>query len=298
MSAEALLTQETAVTEMARSLLGDQLAVMAQYRPSLLAEAEATAVHETRKAIRRTFTAFKLFRPFFEPNTFAPYRRQLKKMMRYLGQARDTAVFCQKLQLQIAESGQPLDCLAAYWAGRQVVVDGALCAYLSQPQWAAFWEEYGRFCHTPGLYALPSSDPYAPMAAAHHIPVLIYQRLAGVRAYANWLTDVPLEQLHQLRIQGKELRYTLQFFAPWLGPEIEPVQASLERMQEHLGALQDAYIGLGLLAETEGCETAVASYRAIIEEEITQLLAEFPAIWAEVNSPLWRQKLAAAIGVL
>lgn len=286
------------MAEVARPLLADQLAVMEQHREALLAEAEVTAVHETRKAIRRTFTGFKLFRPFFEPGTLEPYRHGLKKMMRYLGQARDVTVFREKLQGYAEESGENLDCVGAYWAERQAAIDADLCAYMAKPKWEKFWEEYGRFTHTPGLQVLPHPDPYAPMAAAHHIPILIYQRLAGVRAYADRLADAPLERLHMLRIQGKELRYTLQFFAPVMGPEIESVQASLEQMQEHLGALQDAYIGLGLVRKTVGCETAVAICRARKEQEITQLVSTFPAIWQEINSPAWRRDMAAAIAVL
>jgi len=53
-----------------------------------------------------------------------------------------------------------------------------------------------------------------------------------------------------------------------------------------------------LLGATAGCETAVAAYRAVIEGEIKQLAAAFPVIWDEVNSPVWRQNLAAAIAVL
>ncbi|MCA9999570.1 MAG: CHAD domain-containing protein [Anaerolineales bacterium] len=293
-----LFTAETEMAEVARPLLAAQLSIMEQHRPALVAAAEVTAVHETRKAIRRTFTGFKLFRPFFEPGVLEPYRRRLRKMMRYLGAARDTAVFRQKLHLYMEESGDDLACLAAYWEGRQAEIDEALCGYMGKPKREKFWQEYGRFVHTPGLDVLPNPDPFAPMSAAHYVPVLIYQRLAGVRAYANRLENAPLERLHMLRIQGKELRYTLQFFAPLLGPEIEPVQATLERMQEHLGALQDAAIGLKMLAETVGCETAVAAYRAVQAREITQLVAAFPAIWHDVNSPAWRRDLAAAISVL
>ena len=289
---------ETDIAEVGWRLMAEQLAVIEMHLPALLAEAEVTAVHETRKAIRRTFTAFKLFRPFFEPGTLEPYRRQFKKMMRYLGQARDAAVFRHKLQIYSEESGQSLDCLAAYWEEQQAVMDDALCAYMGKPGWAQFWQEYGRFTRTPGLHVLPYPKPDTPRAAAYHIPVLVYQRLAGVRAYSDWLEDAPLERLHRLRIQGKELRYTLQFFAPLLGPEIEPVEAALELMQEHLGALQDANIGLRLLGETAGCETAVAAYRAVIEGEIKHLAAAFPVIWDAVNSPVWRQNLAAAIAVL
>lgn len=294
-----MFTAETDMAETGRRLMAAQLAVMGQYRPSLLAEAEVTAVHETRKAIRRTFTAFKLFRPFFQPQTLEPYRRHLKKMMRYLGESRDTAVFREKLHAHRETTGtEELNCLVDYWQEQQEEINQALCTYMGRPTQNKFWQEYDDFTYTPGLHVLPHPDPYAPMSAAHHIPVLIYQRLAGVRGYADRLEDASLERLHMLRIQGKELRYTLQFFAPVLGPEIGPVEASLERMQEHLGALQDANIGLRLLHETVGCETAVAHYRPVKEREITQLVVSFPAVWDEVNSSTWRQNLAAAIAVL
>ena len=40
-------------------------------------------------------------------------------------------------------------------------------------------------------------------------PVLIYTRLAGVRAYGPLLSTASLEQLHALRIEFKKLRYAL-----------------------------------------------------------------------------------------
>ena len=298
MSEDLLFTAETEMAEVARPLWAGQLAVMEQHRAALLAEAGVTAVHETRKAIRRTFTGVKLFRPFFEPGTLESYRRQFKKMMRRLGQARDTAVFRQSLQAYTEESGQSLACLAAYWQEQQAVVDEAVRNYVRKPKWAMFFEEYGRFTHTPGLYALLKSEPSAPMTAAYHIPLLIEQRVAAVQAYAQQLDGAPLERLHALRIQGKELRYTLQFFAPLLGPELELVLVSLKQMQEHLGVLQDAHTAMRFLAGMEECETAVATYRAVKEQEITQLVTVFPEIWDEMNSTEWQQNLAAAISVL
>ncbi len=279
----------------ARPLLATQLAIMEQHRATLLAEAEATAVHETRKAIRRTFTGFKLFEPFFVPGTLAPYRRRFKKMMRHLGRARDATVFRQKLAVYAAESGENFDCLIDYWQGEQTRLDEVLRAYMGKPKREIFRQEYGRFVHTPGLYENPYTELSESAQAAFHFPLLLRQRIAAVRAYAGQLDNAPLARLHKLRIQGKELRYALQFFAPLLGPEVESVLASLKQMQEHLGDLQDSTVALQLLAEMTGCETAVAHYRAVKEEEITQLVATFPPIWNEVNNAKWQQNLTAAI---
>ena len=298
MSEKLLFTAEMAMVAVARPLLAAQLAIMEQHRAALLAEAEVTAVHETRKAIRRTFTGYKLFEPFFMPGTLAPYRRWFKKMMRHLGRARDATVFRQKLAVYATESGENLDCLIDYWQGQQARLDDVLRMYMAKPKRAEFWQEYGRFVHTPGLYEQPPAELSEPTQAAFHIPLLLKQRVAAVQAYAGQLENAPLARLHKLRIQGKELRYALQFFAPLLGPEVESVLASLKQMQEHLGDLQDSTVALQLLAEMTGCETAVGHYRAVKEQEISQLVATFPAIWNELNNPTWQQNLAAAIEVV
>lgn len=299
MSEAAFFTPKTDIAEVGRRLLAEQLAAMAEYRESLLEKADVTAVHETRKAIRRTSTAFKVFRPFFQPESLEPYRKRLKKMMKYLGRARDTAVFREKLEAYREASGErELDCLIEYWREQQKEADDALREYMGKPKRAEFWEEYEEFAQTAGKDVLKHPDPNVPAIAAHHIPNLIYQRVAGVRAYGDQLAGASAARLHLLRIQGKELRYTLQFFVPLLGLEIESVSAKLEQMQEHLGNLQDNHIGLQLLEETKGCKTAVSLYQRVIEQEIEQLKATFPTIWHEIDNKTWRQDLAAAVANL
>ena len=184
---------------------------------------------------------------------------------------------------------------------QKTAVDANLQQYLGREKWAEFWPQYAEFTGTTGRGAL-ALPPLAPYKARHLIPGLLYERVAGVRAFDDYgrspHTAADLHQMHQIRIQCKELRYAFEFFSPLLGPEIEPVIVVLEQLQDNLGALNDARVALEMLAKTPGRETAVTCYRQEKQAEINRLLAEFPPLWEVLNGIEWRRNLALALAVL
>lgn len=297
---EDQLTDDMPIAELGRQIMAEQFAILVQYDADLRDNTAVPSVHETRKAIRRTFTAIDMFSPYFAPALLADYKRQLKKLMKRLARSRDTAVFINKLQIYAADSAAPLTSLQRYWQGQLSVADANVRLYLARPQWAVFGQEYAAFLAQSGQ-GVRSAEIGAPIRARYLIPILLYRRAAAVRAYDDYLNaeiDLSLKQLHALRIQCKELRYAFQFFTPLLGPEIAPVIAVLEALQLNLGDLNDARVALKRLDATPGRATAVAHYRAFQTNEIVRLLAEFHPLWAKLNAPAWRQNLAAAISVL
>ena len=295
------ISAEMPVAELGRQMLAAQLAVMQLYWPVLQQGPEVTAVHETRKAIRRTYTAVRIFAPYFEPGLLDGYRKRLRKLMKRLAPCRDTAVFLERLQLFAAQSEADLVGLIGHWQEQLTAVDAELQTAVKRPKWAKFWPEYAHFTHTAGRGVRPQPQ-FAPVKAGHLIPGLLYERVAGVRAFDEYgrsrLTAADIHQMHQIRIQCKELRYAFEFFSPLLGPEIEPVIVVLEQLQDNLGALNDARVAIEMLAQVTGMETAVTHYRQEKEAEIERLLAEFPALWAALNGAEWRRNLALALAVL
>ena len=85
------ITPDMLITEAARLIMAEQLAIVYEHLPALRQSADAVAVHESRKAIRRTFTLFKLFTPIFAPHELEPHRQTLRRLMRRLAPCRDTA---------------------------------------------------------------------------------------------------------------------------------------------------------------------------------------------------------------
>lgn len=278
--------------------MSQQLANILFYEEQVRTNAEMTAVHEMRKAIRRTFTCFKLFQPYYEAGTLKPYRRSLRRIMRRLGKSRDLAVFRLKLDDYNRSVNRPLDDLAAYWETRQQIIDRMLMLYLAKPKQQTSIAKYLTFTETPAMGVFMSTDPWAPVKTRHLVPILIYKRIASVRAYDDHLQGATIRQLHRLRIQFKELRYSLQFFASSLGIEIENVLMGLKQSQEHLGDLNDTSVALQLLDETEGLASSVAIYRAYQEKEQNRLVGSFMPVWQKFDQPAWRHDLAAAIATL
>ncbi len=295
---EISLTADEHIAEAGRLMMSQQLARILYYEEGVRANAEMTAVHEMRKAIRRTFTCFRLFRPCFEPGILKPYRRGLRRIMRRLGYSRDLAVIRLKLETYNRLVMLPLDDLAAYWDIRQKDADGITIRYLEETKQQAFFANYRAFAETPGAGVLKATDPWAPVKTRHYVPVMIYQRVAAVRAFVDLLQRATVEQLHRLRILFKELRYSLQFFAPLLGAEIQAVLVSLKQSQEHLGNLNDATVALRFLDEVVGLETSVACYRDFQTKEQEHLVGSFWPVWQRFDQPLWRRDLAEAMATL
>ncbi|MEW5985078.1 MAG: CHAD domain-containing protein [Chloroflexota bacterium] len=292
------------MSEVGRTLMAAQLPKIRSHETALRDEAEVTAVHETRKAIRRLNTAFQLFAPFFEEGALTGYQKRFRKVMRRLGRSRDGAIFLGRLATYLAETELPEADRAAllelqdYWQAQQAPADQELRHYVGRKRYAALLDDFTTFTETAGLLAQSPAQPYAPRLARHHIPIVIYQHVAAARAYGADLDVTELEHLHQLRIESKELRYTLQFFEPVLGPTAAEAIATVQAIQEQLGELNDARVALAMLHQTAGCQEGVAVYRPVVQARVTQLHESFPPVWAQFNDFAWRRDLATAVSVL
>lgn len=293
-----MFTPDTPITEAGRYILAVQLGIILDAETAVL-QADETAVHESRKAIRRTFTAFRLLEPFFREETFDYFRWRLRKVMRRLGRARDMTVFVHKLEhlKQELPSTVAFEAFIAHWQAQKTAADVELRYFMEKPKRQIFWGEYQQFLHTPGARVLPTTT-VQPVKVKHVAPLLIAQRVAAVRAYEDLLNDPQSKHLHQLRIQCKELRYTLEFFAPLLGPEIGDVLVAVKGLQEHLGHINDVHVAVGMVKEVAGMETAVSAYCTAKETELICLVQELPTLWQTFDTIAWRQNLGTAVSVL
>lgn len=302
-----LFSAGATVAEAGRSIMAGQLEQVLEQDALVRKTISVTAVHEMRKAIRALSTALKLFDPFFVPGVLADYRRSLRKIMRRLGQSRDRAVFLDQLNRYIEESAPAtaeeagLRALAAHWQKAKVVADRDVQHYLNQAQRRSFLEELTRFLCSEGESVAARPEPWTATKVRHLAPCLIYERLAAVRAFDDYLDQAPLSEMHRLRIRMKELRYTLQFFEPVMAASAVDAVAIVKQLQEHLGSLNDARIALQLLEET-GAElapaAAVQQYRNVQAENVARLMNDFVPLWHEFDSFAWRHKLATAVAAV
>lgn len=288
---------EMPIAEAGRLIMADQLATIQTHWPALRLAADTIAVHETRKAIRRTFTAFKLFTPFFEPGELESHRATLRRIMRRLAPCRDTAVFRLKLVAYNETAEPPLTELAAHWEARQARYDKELRDYLGRRPVFRRLDRYTALAMTQGKGLPRGKHHAAPLQVGHALPGLLFQRVGAVRAWGALLPTATPSQFHQLRIQFKELRYTLGFFEAVLGPGVEIVELT-RRIQEHLGELNDAVVAVALLDQMKRHRQEAERYRARQQAEVERLTAAFLPLYDEFDRSDVRSRLALSLAHL
>ena len=290
------ITADLSIADAARLMMAEQLAIVYEHLPALRQGADGLAVHETRKAIRRTFTLFKLFAPTFAPKALEPHRRTLRRLMRRLAPCRDLAVFRQKLAASNEAAELPLLGLAQHVEDRQAKADKRLRRYLERPKVHRRLQRYRRFTEKDGA-GLPDGK-VAPLLVRHALPTLVFQRLGAVRAFGDVLPTATAAQFHQLRIQFKELRYTLTFFEDLLGETSGRIIEMTRLVQDHLGLLNDASVATDLLIALDCCPEEVAIYGDYQQAELARLTEAFHPLYAAFDRPDIRQMLALTVASL
>ena len=292
------ITADLPIAEAARLMMAEQLAIVYENLPALQQNADVLAVHETRKAIRRTFTLFKLFAPTFAPAALEPHRRTLRRLMRRLAPCRDLAVFRQKLAAYNETAELPLLVLAQHVEDRQAKADKRLRRYLERPKVHRRLKRYRRFTEKDGTGLPSGNDKATPLLVRHALPTLVFQRLGAVRAFGDVLPTATAAQFHQLRIQFKELRYTLTFFEDLLGETSGQIIEMTRLVQDHLGLLNDASVATARLIALDCCPEEVAIYGDYQQADLARLTEEFHPLYAAFDRPDIRQVLALTLSSL
>lgn len=306
------LEPDDPMAEAARKTLSFHLQQMLYYEPGTRKGEDPEHLHDMRVATRRMRAALRIFEGYLDLKDIAPFVKGLRRTGRMLGTVRDLDVFGEKTEAYLGtlspEQRTALDPLLAVWNRRREVARQEMLAYLDSQRYRQFKEGFGQFLQKPEAGALPAftkTGQPRPHRLRHVVPLIIHERFAAVRAYGEWveIPDAPLDQYHRLRIAAKELRYALEFFREVLGPETKTLIGTMKDLQDHLGCLQDAVVACNLLRDfltwgTWGQPTdhsqpwpgtpvlapGVATYLAVRQTEIQNLVKAFPEVWARVQS--------------
>jgi CHAD domain-containing protein len=302
------------MSEAGRKALNFHFRRMLEHEPGTRQGEDIEELHDMRVATRRMRSAFRVFKPFFDPDALRPFLKGLQRTGRALGSVRDLDVFMEKARRYLAgiteEERSNLDPLLAIWQEQRDAAREKMLAHLDSKKYQGFISEFGHFLSTEGAGALPSSSGKpTPMRVDQVVPALIYTRYGVVRGYEDVIENASLETLHALRIDCKRFRYAMEFFREVLGSEVEEVIKETVVVQDHLGDLQDADVACHLLIEFldqwSGKERrdrinigGVTRYLQSKQSELRALVDTFPEIWHHFNRINVRQALAQAISEL
>jgi CHAD domain-containing protein len=238
------LTRDTPVADAARRVLAVRLELVRSKLGLALREADQDVehVHQLRVGTRRAAAALDIFRLCLPEKVWRRGRRTLRRLRRAAGQARDWDVFL--LELTAWRPKQPgrhasgLDFLTGYALARREIGQDALAQ--ASPDYPfdfdRFLAETVASVHRPHLHPEVRTlfDLAQPMLSG------LVDELD--QAAARDLDDY--DNLHQVRIVGKRLRYAMEVFADCFEPAFrERMYPAVEQMQEILGRANDSHVG-------------------------------------------------------
>jgi CHAD domain-containing protein len=282
-------------------------------------------LHDMRVATRRMRAALRVFDGHLDPAALRPIQRGLRHTGRVLGDVRDLDVIHEKTMRYVdslpEERRHELDPLLDAWRVKRDEARGRMLEYLDGDRYRRFTERFAQFLEQPGAGEMPALTERGDVIA-HRVtdvlPAVLYERMGAVWAYTGPLAEpgAPLVRYHRLRISGKFLRYTLEFFEEVLDPDAKPLIKAIKELQDHLGDLQDAVVSSGVLRtfltwgtwerpERSGrieppavVAPGVASYLAFRQQELQRLVDTFPETWQKVNGPWFGRRLADVVAAL
>lgn len=296
--------------EAGRKVLRFHLARMLDREAGARDGSDTEAVHAMRVATRRQRAAWRVFGDAFRAGRTKVHRKRLREVAARLGAVRDLDVLLEaadayRADLPVAEQ-RALEPLLRGWRDHRDDARRLLVRELDSDGHRRWIDDYTEFVRQDGLGVLPVS-PTQPHRVRDTAASRILTSYEGVRAYEPVLRWADVETLHELRIAGKWLRYTLEFVREALGPEAATLIARVTALQDHLGLLNDADVtahmarsflvqNAGELSQLESA--AIARYLVSREKEVARLRRTVGSTWRGVAGVSFRRGLGRTIAGL
>ena len=269
---------------------------------------DTEGVHQMRVAIRRLRALVTAFKAYVDDETFAYLRDELRWMQQQLGPARDLDVFLEETHAPIRARLPSTESLArledaaerlraeAYDQARQAVRDPRYTGLLLRLQ---LWLDTGGWRRpVPAGHDDPADAPVTPFARN-----VLDQRAKKLKKLGKQYRSLSEDDLHEMRIRGKKLRYAGEFFnGLFKRKDTKAYLQALEEIQDRLGAINDAATGQELLdrierrmrADGDGTAEDAANASGLVQgwqvAQIDRELEDFEAVWNRFSKikPFWR----------
>jgi CHAD domain-containing protein len=296
--------------EAGRAVLRLHLARMLARTAGAIEGVDPEEVHAMRVAGRRMRAAWRVFGDAYEPITVRRFRRDLREIGGRLGAVRDLDVLIGILETHVGRRRErertALLPLLGAWRGERETRRLELIETLGSAAFLDFVAEYEAFVATPGMATRPV-EADRPSLVRHRMPATIWTDYAAVWAFDGSFAGGEMATLHQARIAGKWLRYTLEFARAPLEPEAAGLVSRIVAVQDHLGDLHDLHVAAELaraLAADPTVELSRSQQAAIgrfvghLDHRVERLRATAGPTWREVTGASYRRSLGRALARL
>jgi CHAD domain-containing protein len=233
---------------------GHLIEVVRQQSARIRQDAPPEPVHQTRVALRRLRSVFRVFRTATDCAALRAVDTKLREVLTVLGPARDWDVFLGGIIRQVEGAFPGEKRIAALRRAAEAQRRDAYAAVLGMlgaPPWRLLLIEalemlltrpWREGAEQPRLEMLD-----APIASFGRS--VMDRRWQRLRRAGQDFEALSAEALHELRLDGKRLRYAAEVFAPVFGARTgRRFLRRVAALQEGLGLANDAAVARGLAA--------------------------------------------------
>jgi len=288
------LQSEQTVAQAFIALMQQHLDYIEQWEAGSRSPDDIEGVHQMRVGLRRMRSAVRLFRPAIPAEIGRPWADEMRELAQMLGPARDLDVFITEGLTAI--SGElPLPGETALQERAEQLRAEAYVTVremLDGERYANFKRDFRQWLETEGWNQGPLSEKNQKNLS-RKVRKFARKRLSKqhqkVLAQGEGADSHSAEQLHELRIECKKLRYAAEFFTP-LFSGMDDFIDHLKDLQDLLGVINDAEVTQSLLNQLlEGTDNSemqryadgVMGWRSC---ERYQLQQQFNAGWEDFQS--------------
>ncbi len=296
----------------AAAVLSRMLEIADDNLPGTIADTDSEFLHDYRVSVRRSRAVLRELKGVFPPGELGELRAELRWLQQVTGPSRDLDVYVLEFDATRAlvpgEERAELEPLRAVLGGRRLVARRQMVQELRSPRAVGARARWGSMLER--LVALPGEDrpdataPIGELAAARIRRV--YRRM--VRMGRAIGPDSPAEEYHELRKQGKELRYLLELLGVPLfdAGVVKPMIRALKGLQDVLGRHQDREVQTATLRALAdevsalpggpACLIAMGVLVDRLERDAAAARAEFADAFASFASAEQRARVRKAFG--
>jgi CHAD domain-containing protein len=301
------VTADDHIAEAGRKVMRFHLARMFAKEEGVRSGHDLEDVHAMRVATRRQRAAWRVFGSAFRRGRTKRYRTGLREIASRLGAVRDLDVLLEaadhyRVDLPATEQ-RGLEPLLNDWRSHRDDARVLLIRELDSDGYRRWVDDYHDFVRTEGAAVLPVG-PTQPHRIRDTTASRIWNAYEQVRGYEPVLRWADVETLHELRIAGKWLRYSLEFVREALGDDSAPLIARVTALQDHLGLMNDADVA-GSMARTFLVEhagelsalesAAIGRYLVSREREVARLRRSVGPTWRGVAGIGFRRALGRVV---
>jgi len=301
---------EDHIAEAGRKVLRFHLARMIAREAGTRDGKDPEDLHSMRVATRRQRAAWRVFGEAFRNGRTKRHRDRLREVAARLGAVRDLDVLIEaadayRADLSVTEQ-RSLEPLLTAWRAHRDDARALLVRELDSDGYKRWLDDYAEFVRHEGVAVRPVA-PTEPHRVRDTAASRIHSAYELVRAYEPVLRWADVETLHELRIHGKWLRYSLEFVREALPPDVDGLIARVTALQDHLGLMHDAdvsgHLARSFLVEQAGSLSdaesgAIARYLVNREKEVARLHRTVGRVWRGVAGVAFRRALGRTLAGL